>query len=203
MPYPNNKVLMNLIYSYDERGVQMKIYRPFYNYVGLPEGNRFFHSYVEEDLNVVLAKEKMLLMFASDDRIKFADDMLIELIEKIVSWRVRVLLPSDTAFVESLGRVCELCASGVDVDKHLAKTKIDAVQVGKELLGKEISKHAAVKAMYVTKQMNLTLMQNEMILGKMSANEKGYAAQKQQGERRIEIYKAEVEKIMGDLGYAQ
>ena len=54
MPYPNNKVLMNLIYSYDERGVQMKIYRPFYNYVGLPEGNRFFHSYVEEDLNVVL-----------------------------------------------------------------------------------------------------------------------------------------------------
>lgn len=156
-----------------------------------------------EDLNVVLAKEKMLLMFASDDRIKFADDMLIELIEKIVGWRVRILLPPDTDFVESLGRVCELCASGVDVEKHLAKTKIDPVQIGKELLGKEISKHAAVKAMYVTKQMNLTLMQNEMILNKMSANEKGFAVMKQQNAVRIENYKAEVEKIIGELSYEQ
>ena len=71
------------------------------------------------------------------------------------------------------------------------------------LLGKEISKHAAVKAMYVTKQMNLTLMQNEMILGKMSANEKGYAVKKQQSENRIENYKAEVEKIMGEISYEQ
>jgi len=156
-----------------------------------------------EDLNIVLAKEKMLLMFASDDRIKFADEMLIELIEKIIRWRVRILLPPDTAFIESLGRVCEMCADGVDVEKHLAKTKIDAVQVGKELLGKEISKHAAVKAMYVTKQMNLTLMQNEMILNKMSVNEKGYAVKKQQSENRIENYKAEVEKIMGELSYEQ
>lgn len=156
-----------------------------------------------EDLNVVLAKEKMLLMHASNDRVKFADEMLIELIEKIVRWRVRILLPPDTAFIESLGRVCEMCANGVDVEKQLAKTKIDAVQVGKELLGKDLSKHAAVKAMYVTKQMNLTLMQNEMILNKMSANEKGYAVKKQQSENRIENYKAEVEKIMGELSYEQ
>ena len=149
-----------------------------------------------EDLNIVLVQEKMLLMFASKDRIKFADDMLKELIEKIISWRVRILLPPDNEIIESLGRVCEMCADGIDMEKHLAKTKIDPVQVGKELLGKDISKHAAVKAMYVTKQMNLTLMQNEMILNKMSANEQSYAIKKQQSAQEIEMYKAEVNKIM-------
>ncbi len=156
-----------------------------------------------EDLNIVLVQEKMLLMFASKDRIKFADDMLKELIEKIISWRVRILLPPDNEIIESLGRVCEMCADGIDMEKHLAKTKIDPVQVGKELLGKDISKHAAVKAMYVTKQMNLTLMQNEMILNKMSANEKGYAYKKQQTAEEIAYYKEEVNRIMGAYCYEQ
>ena len=40
--------------------------------------------------------------------------------------------------------------------------------------------------MYLTKQMNLTLMQNEMILNRMTANEKGYAERKQLSENRIE-----------------
>ncbi len=156
-----------------------------------------------EDLNIVLVQEKMLLMFASKDRIKFADDMLIELIEKIISWRVRILLPPDNEIIESLGRVCEMCADGIDMEKHLAKIKVDPVQIGKELLGKDISKHAAVKAMYVTKQMNLTLMQNEMILNKMSANEKGYVTKKKQTAEEIEYYKEEVNRIMGAYCYEQ
>lgn len=154
-----------------------------------------------EDLNIILVQEKMLMMFASKDRIKFADDMLIELIEKIISWRVRILLPPDKEIIESLGRVCEMCADGINMEKHLAKTKIDPEQVGKELLDKEISKHAAVKAMYVTKQMNLTLMQNEMILNKMSANEKGYSIRKQQIAQEIANYKEEVNRIVGAYCY--
>lgn len=156
-----------------------------------------------EDLKIALAKEKLLLMFASKDRVKFADDMLVELIEKIVRWRVRILMPPNEEFVKGLGRVCEMCIDGIDVESKLAKTKVDHVEVAKAVLGKEVSKHAAMKAMYVTRQMNLTLMQNEMILGKMSAKEKEFVARQQRSEMQLNEYKAEVNKIVEEYCHEQ
>lgn len=154
-----------------------------------------------EDLNLVLAKEKLLLMFASQDRVKFADNMLVELIERIVHWRVRIFMPSDTEFIKGLDRVCEMCANGVDVEARLAKIKPNYVEVGKAVLGKEISKQATMKAMYVTRQMNLILKQNEMILQNMSAREKEFADRQQRFAIQINEYKAEVKKILEEYCY--
>ena len=76
----------------------------------------------------------------------------------------------------------ELCNNETALQAHLAKTEVDAVEMGKKLLGKEISEHAANKALYVTKQMNMTLLQQEMCLQNMKASEKNYAMKKKQTE---------------------
>jgi len=153
---------------------------------------------VLSELRIELEQVKLLQMFASNDRYKFADEMLTNIIEKIVCWRVHIMLPTDTEMVEGLGRVCEMCVNGIDVEKVLAKTKVDTVAIGRQLLGRELSVCAASKAWYVTKQMNIALMQQECCLKKMSANEKEYAIQKQNLDREVQNYKNELNQILGD-----
>lgn len=147
---------------------------------------------VIDELKIELEKEKLLQMFVSEDRNKFADEMLIEIIEKIVCWRSRIMLPNAEEFIKGIGRVLELCNNETALQAHLAKAEVDAVEMGKKLLGKEISEHAANKALYVTKQMNMTLLQQEMCLQNMKASEHNYAEMKKQTDTEIAEYKREL-----------
>lgn len=149
-----------------------------------------------EDLREELVKEKLLKMYASDDRESFADKLLTEVIEKTIRWRVHILLPPKEEFVKSLGRVLEMSASGVDVFQQLSLQKVDPVIIGKRLLGKDISKYAAGKAWYVTKQMNLALVQSEICLQGMSSNEKEYVARKNEIKRQTELFKSEFDSLV-------
>ena len=151
---------------------------------------------VLEDLNHELVQEKLLQMFASDDRERFADELLTDIIENIVRWRVHILLPPKEEFVKSIGRVLEMNAQGIDVLQKLDSQRVDPVKIGHRLLGKDVSKHAAGKAWYVTKQMNLALIQSEICLQGMSSNEKEYIARKKEHEKQIEQYKAEFENLV-------
>lgn len=68
---------------------------------------------------------------------------------------------------------------------------MDAVAVGKKLLNRDISKHAADKAWYATKQMNLVNMQQEMCLTKMKIDEQNHRAKiKEQREEMNQIMNA-------------
>ena len=151
---------------------------------------------VVEDLRIALEKEKLLQMFASEDREKFADDMLTEIIEKTVCWRCRIMLPNAEEFIKGIGRILELSNDKAALQAHLAKTEVNAVEMGKKLLGKELSEHAANKALYVTKQMNMTLMQQEMCLQNMKVSEQNYAERKKQTDAEIAAYKRSLEDML-------
>ena len=150
---------------------------------------------VLDELQIALEKEKLLQMFVSKDREQFADEMLTEIIEKVVCWRSRIILPSYEEFSRGIDRVLALSNDQAKLEAHLAKTEIDAVEMGKKLLGRELSEHAAGKALYVTKQMNTTLMQQEISLQSIKASEQEYAAKKKQTEAIKAAYKKELEEL--------
>ncbi len=151
---------------------------------------------VVDELKIALEKEKLLQMFVSKDRNKFADEMLTETIEKIIGWRCRIMLPSVNEFIKGIGRVLELSNDKTALEAHLAKPKISAVEIGKDLLGKKLSEHAANKAFYVTKQMNMTLMQQELCLRNMKAGEQDFAVRKRQKDAEIAAYEKELNILL-------
>ena len=61
------------------------------------------------------------------------------------------------------------------------------------------SVNAANKALYVTKQMNMTLMQQEMCLQNMKTSEQNYAAKKKQTDSEIEAYKRELDSMLAGV----
>ena len=52
--------------------------------------------------------------------------------------------------------------------------KVDPVEVGRQVTGRELSLHAARKAMYTAKQMNIAQKQGEYKLEKMRSGEQEY-----------------------------
>ena len=132
-------------------------------------------------MQIALEKEKLLQMFVSKDRNQFADEMLTEIIENVVCWRSRIILPSYEEFLKGIDRVLAFDDKAA-LAAHLARTEVNAVEMGKKLLGRELSEHAARKSLYVTKQMNTTLMQQEVSLQNLKTSEQEYAAKKSKGD---------------------
>ncbi|WP_295788490.1 hypothetical protein [uncultured Veillonella sp.] len=151
---------------------------------------------VVDDLKVVLGNNVLLAMFASANREQYANDLLIKLIEHTISWRTKIRVPSQEAFTHSIGRVLGTALDGGDLERLLMPEKIDTVELGKQLLNTELPEHSANKAWYVTKQMNLTLMQGEITLQRMLKNEKLFEEEHQKSLERIEDYKKEINQLM-------
>lgn len=126
---------------------------------------------VVEDLQIQLVHDKLLDMYVCKNREKFADNLLITIIKRITRQRARIYIPDDSAFLDGLKRVIELTNNPAELENHLKGKKVDTVAIGKRLMNREISQHAADKAWYSTRQMNMTNMQQELILGKMKSNE--------------------------------
>lgn len=146
---------------------------------------------VLEDLQVQLVHEKLLEMFASKNRKAYADELLRNIIEKIIRMRAHIFLPPDDEFLAGINRILALGKNPEALKEHLIGKKVDAVAVGKKLLNRDISKHAADKAWYATKQMNLVNMQQEMCLTKMKSDEQNHRAKiKEQREEMNQIVNA-------------
>lgn len=158
---------------------------------------------VVEDLNVALGGgkkkgiggEKLLEMYASSDRAQFADTLLTEHIENIVRWRVHVRLPKPEQFMEGMGRVLTSAAGGQRGQNSCAQKEWKPVEMGRRLLGREVSERAANKAWYVTKQMNIISAQQGESLAQMAAEEKEFAAKQHLHDEKIAAYRAELKKF--------
>lgn len=160
----------------------------------------------EEELNIVLEEleaelrlGRLLDMFQSNDREAFADEMLTNIIKNVTRWRARIILPMNDELIKGLGRILELAQDEKNLQEHFAKKKVDTVAIGRKLLGQEISKRAADKAWYVTKQMNIVSTQQEMCLKNMSSNESAYALSRSQSTKELAKYKQELKLIMEEV----
>lgn len=152
---------------------------------------------VVDELKYELSHNKLLDMFSSKDREAFADDLLTEVIEKTVKWRVSIHIPDDKEFTKSLGRVFELSQ---DIDKlqaYVSHKKVDTQKLGEKLLGRQLSEFSSKKAWYVTKQMNTISMAHEKCLLQMSEAEKSFQAKSKQDDDRLIQVKKEFNDLIG------
>lgn len=138
-----------------------------------------------EDIKQELVQEKLLQMYANEDKEVFAENLLRNCIEKTVRWRVSVQIPSNVSLVKSLGRVLELSRSKETAEKYFMKNSVDTVVMGERLLGKKLSKQSTNKAWYVTKQMNMVSVQQEAILQNMKGNEMQYIQKNAQLKEKL------------------
>lgn len=148
------------------------------------------------ELQMLLAGDKLLEMYASEDRAQFADTLLTHVIQRTIRWRVRIRVPDDSGFAEGMGRVLTLSEDTGRLQQHLARKQVDTVALGRELLGREVSKYAANKAWYITKQMNAVSVQQEQSLRQMGAAEQDFARRQQQSNDAMARYRAEISMIL-------
>lgn len=151
---------------------------------------------VLDDLRRTLVKDKLLEMFASSDRDGFADELLTELIEKLVRNRCLIYLPSQSMYLSALDRVYDRAKNNLPL---VNETELEATEVAKSLLGREISEQAARKAWYMTKQMNTINLQAEYLLCRSKENEsKKQVRLKQLEAERLAIKESIKEYMEGD-----
>ena len=155
------------------------------------------------ELRMLLAGDKLLEMYASEDRAQFADTLLTNVIQRTIRWRVRIHVPDDSSFAEGLGRVLALSEDTGRLQRHLAKKQVDTVALGRELLGREVSAYAAGKAWYVAKQMNAVTAQQEQNLLRMGAAEQDFARSRQQNDDAIAVYRAEIDMLLEGKDHAE
>ena len=151
---------------------------------------------VLDDLSYVLEREKLLQMFASDDRESFARDLLTSVIENVVKWRISVSLPSNEMFIKSIGHVWEMSEHDGELYSYFSRSKIDTKQMGKRLLDREVSGHAADKAWYHARQMNTISTMQENSLITMAGNEKAFADRIKKDADELKVYKSEVDILL-------
>lgn len=157
----------------------------------------------EEELNIIiedikqeLVHEKLLQMYASEDKNAFAENLLRICIEKTTKWRVKVNIPSNEILLKSLSRVLELSNDRNLINNYFKKNSVDTVKIGKELLGKNLDKKITDKAWYVTKQMNMLQMQQEASLINMKENEEKYIQRNKQLKEEIDIRRRILQKMI-------
>lgn len=143
-----------------------------------------------DDLKLALDQFQLLEMFASPNRDKYADDLLRDIIEKIIVFRSNVTMPSENAYFEALLRMEDRVSSGRPIIKP---QKVDVKEIGRRLTGKEIGEREAKKAWYVTKNMNAVNMQIENLLinsknNEIKAKSKLAVLEQQNQQLKNEIY---------------
>lgn len=151
---------------------------------------------VIDDLQRALVNEKLLEMYASNNRNDFANCLLRDIIEQVIRWRVKIRLPSSQSFIYGLGRVIDLASQNDALQAYFSSSKVDSQQIGKELLGKDISQQAAKKAWYVTRQMNTISTQQADDLMTMVNDEEDFKKLCIAQKKEIDLYKREIEQLM-------
>ena len=124
------------------------------------------------NLQAELEKEELKNMYASTDKEKFADELLMKIIDGVVKGRAHIYLPLPEEIQNGMERVLELCGDKSALDAHFKAIQINAVDVGTKLLGKELSERAAHSALLATQRMNTVNIQKEILLQNMSVNER-------------------------------
>ncbi len=148
-----------------------------------------------DDLELALDQFQLLEMFASPDRDKYADDLLRGIIEKIIAFRSNITLPDEDAYFDALVRMEERLTNGGQI---IETKKVDVVEIGRRLTGKEIGERAAKKAWYVTKNMNAINLQVENLLIKAKNNEEKTKIKLASLEQKNMELKKEINLLLGE-----
>lgn len=122
-----------------------------------------------EVLRGCLIQRKLLEMFAAKNKELFADELILECINSVIIWRIKVRIPSQSQFVDGVSRVI----TGLENNTFTisSTSSINSQEIAKRLLNHNVSDFAAKKAWYVIKQFNSIGIQEEIILCKIKDDE--------------------------------
>lgn len=150
-----------------------------------------------EDLGLALSGEALLDMFASADHRAYADRLVQEQIERLIRGRARIHLPADREILAGMERLVTDAELGRGIFSPSYTTEVDAVALGRQITGQELSPRAAKKGLYAARQMNLTQRQSEGQLEKMAESEARFHGKLQETYRERTELKRELDALLG------
>lgn len=140
---------------------------------------------VVEVLRGCLVYSKLLEMYASKDRIIFADELVEKCITSVIIWRANILIPDQVSLTKSISRVLmKIENRNLSIDL-IAKS--NPQEIAKIILNRDVSKLAAMKGIYVATQSNIIRNQKELMLYKIQNQRKTFSTE-------LEIINEELKK---------
>ena len=142
--------------------------------------NEFLLSKSELDLVVEILRGclvygKLLEMYASEDRIIFANELIKKCISSVIIWRASILIPDQVSLTKSITRVLMKIE-----DRSLLINSIDKSnpqEIAKKILNRDVSKLVAMKGLYVGTQSNIIRTQKELMLYKIQNRRKMFSTE--------------------------
>ena len=140
---------------------------------------------VVEVLRGCLVYSKLLEMYASKDRIIFADELVEKCITSVIIWRTNILIPDQVSLTKSISRVLIKIKNRSFSINSIVKS--NPQEIAKKILDRDISKVAAMKGIYVATQSNIIRNQKELMLYKIQNRRKTFGTE-------LEIINEELKK---------
>lgn len=142
--------------------------------------NEYLLSKSELDLAVevlrgCLVHSKLLEMYASKDRIIFADELIEKCITSVIIWRTNILIPDQVSLTKSISRVLMKIENRNFSIDLIAKS--NPQEIAKKILNRDVSKVAAMKGIYVATQSNIIRNQKELMLYKIQNRRKTFSTE--------------------------
>ena len=149
---------------------------------------------VVEVLRGCLIYSKLLEMYASKDRIIFADELIEKCIQSVIVWRTRVRNPGQFIFTKGISRVLDKLDNNVFYISD--SSQINAQDIATKILKRRTSAYSAQKALYVTNQFNNIGSEKERILNNIVDEEYRHKITMLELESRINEKKVRIQKML-------
>lgn len=152
-----------------------------------------------DEMSLILSHGELLNMFASDDRKSFANRLCENAIHKIICFRARIITPTLEEYISGIGHIIEPDEKN-ELDSYFKSNTIDAKTVGRNLLGRDAPSNAVNKAWYVTKNVNNSLYNVELILMRMRDEELSFTEKYFQDEKELRAYRERFNSTLKRIG---
>lgn len=163
--------------------------------------NEYLLSKSELDLAVevlrgCLVHSKLLEMYASEDRIRFADELIEKCIQSIIVWRTRVHIPGQLILAKGISRVLDKLENNTFYISE--SSPLDPQDIAAKILNRHTSTYSAQKALYVTNQFNIIGSEKEIILSNIVDEEYRHKITMLELESSINDKKERIQKILSE-----
>lgn len=163
--------------------------------------NEYLLSKSELDLAVevlrgCLVHSKLLEMYASEDRIRFADELIEKCIQSIIVWRTRVRIPGQIILAKGISRVLDKLENNMFYISE--SSQLDPQDIAAKILNRHTSTYSAQKALYVTNQFNIIGSEKEIILSDIVDEEYSHKITMLELESSINEKKERIQKILSE-----
>ena len=163
--------------------------------------NEYLLSKSELDLTVEILRgclvySKLLEMYASEDRIRFADELIEKCIQSIIVWRTRVRIPGQIILTKGISRVLDKLENNMFYISE--SSQLDPQDIAAKILNRHTSTYSAQKALYVTNQFNIIGSEKEIILSDIVDEEYSHKITMLELESSINEKKERIQKILSE-----